>query len=293
MRLVIALGGNALLPKGSAGTAEAQRAAAAKALSRLSGIMKGHEVALTHGNGPQVGSLLIQQQSTRQVPGMPLDVLDAMTQGEIGYFIQGGLRVRSAALLTRVVVDGKDPAFSRPTKPVGPFYEKKPRARDGKQGTYVMDAGRGYRLVVPSPRALDIMEKEAVLLLMRSGFVVICGGGGGIPVTRDGKGAEAVIDKDDFSSLLASTVKADTLVFITSVDCAYRDFGKPSQKPLGRASAREMKRLAAGGEFAEGSMKPKVEAALRFLSKGGKRAVICSISNISLALKGKAGTAIE
>ncbi|HSB46593.1 MAG TPA: carbamate kinase [Candidatus Bilamarchaeum sp.] len=285
MRVVIALGGNALLPKGAAGTAAEQRKAAKSALRRLSGLLRSHEVALTHGNGPQVGSLLLQQHATRKVPEMPLDVLDAMTQGEIGYFMQGALPRKSAAVLTRVVVSEKDPAFRHPTKPVGPFYAKKPK------GKYVMDSGRGYRLVVPSPKALGILEKDAIITLMRAGFAVVCGGGGGIPVAKGGRGLEAVIDKDDFSSLLASTVKADLLVFITSVDCAYRDFSG-AKIPIRRARAAEMERLLRSGEFAEGSMKPKVEAAVRFARHGGK-AVICSIGNIREALAGKAGTAIS
>ncbi|MEW6723230.1 MAG: carbamate kinase [Candidatus Micrarchaeota archaeon] len=310
MRMVIALGGNALLPKGARGTAKEQRDAAGAAIRRLSRLFDRHEIALTHGNGPQVGSLLLQQHATAEVPEMPLDVLDAMTQGEIGYFIQSALPPKSAAILTRVIVDENDSAFRHPTKPVGPFYSAKPKTpgtgnrvaaatsppAPGTEGrireTYVMDAGRGYRLVVPSPKALGIMEKEAILSLMRSGFIVICGGGGGIPVTKKGKGVEAVIDKDDFSSLLASEVKADTLVFITSVDCVFRDFGKKGQSPIHASGMREMESLLGEGHFAEGSMKPKVEAALRFLEKGGKKAVICSIGNIREAMAGRAGTTI-
>ncbi|MEW6036346.1 MAG: carbamate kinase [Candidatus Micrarchaeota archaeon] len=296
MRIVVALGGNALLPKGARGTAQEQRQAANEALRRLSRVFARHEVALTHGNGPQVGSLLLQQHATKEVPEMPLDVLDAMTQGEIGYFIQSALPRNSAALLTRVIVDENDKAFKHPTKPVGPFYAAKPKTAKPGTGnrrpeTYVMDSGRGYRLVVPSPKAQGIMEKDAILVLMRSGFIVICGGGGGIPVTKDGAGAEAVIDKDDFSSLLACEVRADTLVFITSVDCAYRDFNK-GNLPIRKAGAAQMEELDKEGEFAEGSMGPKVRAALRFLRAGGKKAVICSIGNVSRALRGSAGTTI-
>ncbi|MFN7991035.1 MAG: carbamate kinase [Candidatus Micrarchaeia archaeon] len=288
MRIVIALGGNALLPKGAKGTASEQRKAAKEALGRLSSLLRGHQVALTHGNGPQVGSLLLQQRGTSVVPRMPLDVLDAMTQGEIGYFIQGALGKGSAALLTRVVVDSRDQAFRNPTKPVGPFYKTRPSSA----GRYVMDAGRGYRLVVPSPKAISIVEKDAILALLRSGFIVVCGGGGGIPVARDGTGLEAVIDKDDFSSLLASTIKADLLVFITSVSCVSLDFGKKTERPLGRASVAQMGRWLREGHFAEGSMKPKVEAAIRFIRRGGKKAVICSIEGIGSALSGGSGTVI-
>jgi carbamate kinase len=284
MRIVVALGGNALLPKGSKGTAEEQRRAAKAALRKLSPIFNSHEAALTHGNGPQVGSLLMQQHSTRSVPEMPLDVLDAMTQGEIGYFIQSALP-KSVALLTRVVVSEADHAFRRPTKPIGPFYRKKSKGM-------AMDSGRGYRLVVPSPRALEIIEKDAIISLMRSGYIVICGGGGGIPVTKSGKGVEAVIDKDDFSSLLASTIKADLLLFITSIDSAYTGFAG-SRKPIRKARLREIMRLNREGEFAEGSMKPKIEAAIRFIEKGGKKAIICSIENVRESLAGKSGTTLS
>ncbi len=277
MRIVVALGGNALLKKGA--TAKEQRSSAKAALDHLASVLDSHEVALTHGNGPQVGSLLLQQHATRKVPEMPLDVLDAMTQGEIGYFIQSSLPRKSAVLLTRALVDEKDPAFRNPTKPIGPFYKEK---HSGMR----MDSGRGYRLVVPSPEPLAILEKDAILSLMRSGFVVICGGGGGIPVSKTGKGVEAVIDKDRFSSLLASSVRADIIIFITSVDEVYSDFGKRSQKAIRKMYADERTR------FAEGSMGPKVESAIRFLKKGGKKAIICSIDNVQAALKGKAGTTI-
>jgi carbamate kinase len=285
MRIVIALGGNALLPKGTRGTAKQQLQAARAALGKLSRLLDDHQVALTHGNGPQVGSLLLQQHATRLVPEMPLDVLDAMTQGEIGYFMQSALRRRSAVLLTRALVDEKDPAFRHPTKPIGPFYDS---IQPGMH--MVMDAGRGYRLIVPSPEPLAILEKDAIVSLMRSGFVVICGGGGGIPVNKSGRGVEAVIDKDRFSSLLASSVGADLLVFITSVDAVYSDFGKKSQKAIGKTDVRTMRRMMP--HLAAGSMRPKVQSVIRFLDKGGKKVVICSIRNVARAIKGNAGTTI-
>jgi len=285
MRIVVALGGNALSPKGARGTAKEQRSSAHAALNHLASVLDSHQVAMTHGNGPQVGSLLLQQHATRRVPEMPLDVLDAMTQGEIGYFIQSALKRKSAVLLTRALVDEKDPAFDHPTKPIGPFYDK---IQPGMH--MVMDSGRGYRMVVPSPEPLAILEKDAILSLMRSGFVVICGGGGGIPVSKSGKGVEAVIDKDRFSSLLATALRADILVFITSVDAVYSDFGKKSQKAILGSHPREMKLMM--GDFAQGSMRPKVQSAIRFLEKGGKKAIICSIANVARAMKGKAGTTI-
>lgn len=291
MRIVIALGGNALLPKGT-GTAEDQLSAAKDALTRLSSLFDDRQIALTHGNGPQVGSLLLQQESTKKVPRMPLDVLDAMTQGEIGYFIQGSLPKRAAVLITRAVVDENDPAMEKPTKPVGPFYKSKPKS--AKPGTrYVFDSGRGYRLVVPSPKPTKILEKEAIITLLESGFLVVCGGGGGIPVSSEGRGIEAVIDKDNFSSLLASEIGAELLIFITSVPCAYRDFGTEKQQPIRNENASKMRQLLAEGHFAEGSMKPKVEAALDFLGRGGKKTIICSIRNIDEALAGKDGTIIR
>jgi carbamate kinase len=289
MRIVIALGGNALLPKGADGTAKAQLSAAKKAVFRLGDILERNEVVLTHGNGPQVGNLLIQQQATDEVAKMPLDVLDAMTQGEIGYYIASAIAttgLHSATLVTRVVVDPKDKAFRNPSKPIGPFYPT--AVRTGMR----MDAGRGYRLFVASPEPLKIREHDAISALLERGFVVIAVGGGGIPIKENGEGLEAVIDKDKATSLLASQIKADTLVFVTSVDSVCLDFGKKNQKALRKASVAEAKGFLKEGHFAEGSMKPKVESAIRFLEKGGKKSVICSIEGLQDALKGKAGTTI-
>lgn len=288
MRMVIAIGGNALLPKGSKGTAQAQMKAARAALRKLSKLMARHQVALTHGNGPQVGSLLLQQHATRKVPEMPLDVLDAMTQGEIGYFIVNSLPAKSAVILTRAVVEKNDRAFKNPSKPIGPFYN---RPLPGKN--MIMDSGRGYRVAVPSPMPKYVPEREAILCLMKAGFIVVCGGGGGIPILKDGRGVEAVIDKDNFSSLLASTLSADILIFVTSVDAACIRFGDKKQKEIRSESVQKMEELVEDGQFAEGSMRPKVEAALRFLNKGGKKALICSIANIEKAIAGRAGTTIR
>ncbi len=297
MRIVIALGGNALLPKGAKGTAEGQLVAAKSAISRLESLLKKDQVVLTHGNGPQVGNLLIQQQATSEVAPMPLDVLDAMTQGQIGYFIASAVSMtglHSATLITRVVVDPEDAAFKNPSKPIGPFYAEPPIAQNPQPGTrYSMDAGRGYRLFVASPEPLKIREHDAISVLLDNGFVVIAVGGGGIPISAHGGGLEAVIDKDRATSLLASEINADLLVFVTSVDAAYLDFGKTSQKALRALSAKDAAGHVAAGHFAEGSMKPKVEAALRFLQGGGKRVVICAIEEIEAALSGQAGTTIS
>jgi len=289
MRIIIALGGNALLPKGAKGTASEQLDFAKKAVAQLEPILKSNEVVLTHGNGPQVGNLLIQQRGTTEVTQMPLDVLDAMTQGEIGYFIASAISMtglHSATLITRVVVDPKDPAFRNPSKPIGPFYEK-PLTSAMK-----MDAGRGYRLYVASPRPLKIREHDAISALLERNFVVIAVGGGGIPIKKNGEGLEAVIDKDRATSLLASQIKGDLLVFVTSVDSVYLDFGKKSEKPISRMSVAQAQTHIKAKQFAEGSMKPKVESSLAFLRNGGKRVVICSIGDIREAMEGKAGTTI-
>ena len=294
-RIVIALGGNALLEKGKKGTAQEQLDAAKKAVLLIEPLLRKNQVVLTHGNGPQVGNLLLQEQSTKEVPEMPLDVLDAMTQGQIGYFIASAISMtglHSATLVTRVVVDPKDPAFKNPTKPIGPFYKTKPKTRDSGQ-RFAMDAGRGYRLVVPSPEPVKIRERDAIEACLDKGFVVIAVGGGGIPIKTNGEGVEAVIDKDKATSLLASQIKADMLVFVTSVDAVYLDFGQKSQRRLERMSLKDAKKYLKQNHFAEGSMKPKVESCIRYLETGGKKAIICSIDNIRKAMEGDAVTEIS
>lgn len=290
MRIVIALGGNALLPKGSDGTAGEQLLAAEKAIRQLAPILEKNRVVITHGNGPQVGNLLIQQNATDEVSGMPLDVLDAMTQGQVGYFIASAISktgLHSATLITRVVVDPSDPAFRNPSKPIGPFYGKP--VRKGMK----MDSNRGYRLFVASPKPVRIRESDAVAALLKRGFVVVAVGGGGIPIDKKGRGLEAVIDKDRAASLLAREIGAELLVFVTSVDCAYTGFGKKGQKAIRRMNFREAQRHIKENQFAEGSMKPKIESALTFLSDQKRaRVIICSIDNISDAFKGRAGTTL-
>ncbi len=290
MRTVIALGGNALLPKGAKGTADEQLEAAKEAVKKLQETIQENQVVLTHGNGPQVGNLLLQQQGTEEVPEMPLDVLGAMTQGQIGYFIASAISItglHSATLITRVVVDPEDKAFENPTKPIGPFYEKP--VRPGMK----MDAGRGYRLVVASPEPVKIREHDAISALLEKGFVVIAVGGGGIPIKKSGEGLEAVIDKDRATSLLASQIDAELLVFVTSVDSVYLNFGKENQKRIEHMTVEDAKKYIKEGHFAAGSMRPKVQSVIRFLEEGGKKAIICSIDNVDMALKGEAGTFIS
>jgi len=288
-RLVIALGGNALLEKGQKGTAEEQMKAAEKAIFALEDVFFENQVVLTHGNGPQVGNLLLQQEATDKVEKMPLDVLDAMTQGQIGYFIcraLSKLRLHSATLITRVVIDPEDPAFQNPSKPIGPFYDKP--VREGM----VEDAGRGYRLVVPSPMPVKIREHDAISALLEKGFTVTAVGGGGIPIKKTGQGVEAVIDKDRASSLLATQIDADTFLIVTSVDSVYLNFGKPEQKEISNITVEEAEKYVLEGHFAEGSMKPKIQSCIDFIKNGGKKAAICSMNNIRETLEGKSGTTI-
>lgn len=291
MSILISLGGNALLEKGGSGTVEEQRAALEKTFRYLAAIVEKENAVIVHGNGPQVGNLLIQQHATKKVPPMPLDVLDAMTQGQIGYLIQLVLlkytKKPVATLITQVVVSMKDPAFRHPTKPIGPFYKRK-IAPD-----MVLDAGRGYRKVVPSPKVVDVVEKEAILALLKAGFTVIAGGGGGIPIKIDGEGIEAVIDKDRLTAFIANYIKADAILFITSVDAVYLDFGKKGQRRIAKMSVTQAKEWLKKGQFEEGSMGPKIESAVAFLERcrNGK-VIICSIENVKSALKGKAGTEI-
>lgn len=295
MRIVIALGGNALLERGQEGTAKEQMKNVGRAIESLKEIIEHNEVVITHGNGPQVGNLLIQQNAAKEVAPMPLDVLDAMTQGQIGYFIQREIMQktnrRSVTLITRVVTDEDDPAFKNPTKPVGPFYKTKPRTT--KRGTkYIMDSGRGYRLVVPSPQPIKVLERKAIAPLLQFGLVVIAGGGGGIPIRGDGTGLAAVIDKDRCASLIAREIDAEILLIVTAVPGVYKNFGGKNQTLIKKMSITEAKTRMNANEFPEGSMKPKIEAAIEFIKSGGKKAIICGLENAGKALKGKNGTTI-
>jgi carbamate kinase len=295
MKIVLALGGNALLSKGQRGTADEQRGNVGKTCESIARIIEqGNELVITHGNGPQIGNLLIQQElSKKEVAEMPMDVCDAMTQGQLGYMIQSELEKVShrtvATLITQIVVDKNDPGFAKPSKPVGPFYEEK------ASEDMVLDAGRGWRKVVPSPIPLEVVEIEAIKSLLNAGIIVIAAGGGGIPVFRNGDrlaGIAAVIDKDRASSLIAKNIKANMLVIATSIDKVYLNFGKENQKGLDKISVSEAKKLVKEGHFAEGSMKPKVESCIDFVENGGWRAVICALEDIEQGIEGKAGTVI-
>ncbi|MDN7119826.1 carbamate kinase [Nocardioides sp. ChNu-153] len=295
MRALIALGGNAMTgPDGSA-TVEAQRAAIDVAADRIAELVAtGTDVVVTHGNGPQVGNLLVKNELTAHVvPMVPLDWCGAQTQGTLGYTLTSsldaaltrrGIDRRAAGLVTRTVVDAADPDFLAPSKPVGRFLPEEEAQRFVAEGQLWQDRGeKGWRRVVPSPQPREIVDAPAVVTLVEAGYVVVAAGGGGIPVLRaaDGSlsGVEAVIDKDLGAALLGAVVHADVLVIATDVDNAIIGYGTPQARPLGRVTASEMREIAAAGHFAAGSMGPKVEAALRFAESGGT-SVITSLDRI-------------
>ena len=309
-KLVIALGGNALQEAGKPATAQAQLEVVEKTSEYIADIVeRGYEVMVAHGNGPQVGRIVIQNEvASASTPAMPFDVCGAMSQGMIGYHIQQGLskvlRHRGinknvVTIVTQVVVDKDDPKFKAPSKPIGPFYtEEEAKAIAAEKGyTMKEDAGRGWRRVVASPLPVEIVELDAVKTLNDAGFVVVTVGGGGIPVVRneagDLEGVAAVIDKDLASEKLARDMDADALVILTAVEKVSINFKKPDQKDLDRMSAAEAKQYIKEGHFAPGSMLPKIEAALNFVgSKPGRIAIITSLDKAVDAIEGRAGTTI-
>jgi carbamate kinase len=294
--IVVALGGNAL----GSGTAADQLAALRETCAAIAPLVREGEVAVTHGNGPQVGNdLLRQERAADEVPPFPLYLAVAQTQAEIGAMIEaelsGAVRRAVACLITHVLVDADDDAFGRPTKPIGPFYsEERAHALEQERGwQLVEDAGRGYRRVVPSPRPLEIVELSSIQALLGAGSIAIACGGGGIPVvSRDGalKGVDAVIDKDRASALLAERLGAERLVILTEVPCVYRRYRKPNQEAVGELSAAEAEELLP--ELPEGSMRPKLEAAAAFARAGGET-LITSSTTLAEALEGRSGTTIH
>lgn len=309
MRVLLALGGNAMTgPDGSA-TPAAQIAAVTEAMGAASRLVAaGHEVVVTHGNGPQVGNLLVKNElAAHVVPPVPLDWCGAQTQGTLGFTILDSLDAALAAagtprpvaaLVTRTLVDREDPGFTHPTKPVGRYVDAEAAARMVEHGQVWEDRGeRGWRRVVASPEPLEVLDVPAARTLLDAGYVVVTAGGGGIPVVRDAdgtlRGVEAVIDKDLTAALLARSLGADVLVIATDVDHAAVGFGTPQQRDLGRVTLSELHDLAATGEFASGSMGPKVEAVSRFVAAGGPRGVITSLTHITDAVDGSFGTVVE
>ena len=310
-RIVIALGGNALQEAGKPATAESQLEVVEKTSEYIADIIEsGYDVVLAHGNGPQVGRIVLQNEYASAVtPAMPFDVCGAMSQGYIGYHMQQGLEKvlrarkngkRVVTVVTQVVVDKDDPKFKAPSKPIGPFYtEDEARKLEAEKGyTMKEDAGRGWRRVVASPMPVEIVELDAVKCLMNGGFIAITVGGGGIPVveTENGlRGVAAVIDKDRASALLARDVKADELIILTAVDRVCINFNKPDQQELPSMTLAEAEEYIGQKQFAPGSMLPKVQSCMEFVkgNTNGGVALITSLARAADALEGKPGTIIK
>ena len=307
MRIVIALGGNAMTSADGKARPEDQRSAIAQAAEPIADLVAaGHEVLLTHGNGPQVGNLLLKNElAATVVPPVPLDWCGAQTQATIGMLLlnaldgalaQRGVPTRTAALVSRTLVDAEDPAFTHPTKPIGRYLtheETLPLVEHGQQFVEVPD--RGWRRIVASPEPRECLDGASADSMLAAGYVVVCSGGGGIPtVRRDGglEGVEAVIDKDLTAALIAAHLKADALVIATDVEGAVENWGTPEARPIGEVTTQEMRRIAAEQGFAAGSMGPKVEAVTRFAESGHGTGVITSLARISDALAGTAGTRV-
>jgi carbamate kinase len=301
MRVVVALGGNALLKRGEPMTAENQRSNVRAAAPALAAVANEHELVLSHGNGPQVGLLALQAAAYTEVDPYPLDILGAQTEGMIGYVLEQELGnamppdAPLATILTMVQVDPSDPAFGDPTKFVGPIYPKdEAHAMAAQKGWVFKPDGDSWRRVVPSPEPVHIFEIRPIRWLLDHGVVVICAGGGGVPTMflpaaeTTLIGVEAVIDKDLASEMLAREVNADLFVMATDVESVYADWGTPQQRALGRVSADELR----AGAFPKGSMGPKVEAACRFVEATGRRAAIGSLNQIQQIVEGDAGTQV-
>ena len=304
---VIAFGGNAVDPTGNS-TAEEMKSHVQHACDCIVSLLQeGYRPVLTHGNGPQVGRLLIRMERTRNIlPPMPMDICVADTQAAIGYMIQQSLENKTreigmpcpvATIITQVEVDKDDPAFQNPTRPIGPFYTKEEaqRAQQETGWRMVEDANRGYRRVVASPKPVRIVEFQVIQKLVDAGIIAVTVGGGGIPVVRDKHGyagVDAVIDKDYASALLASELKANCFIILTGVDQVSLDFGKPTQREISRLTMEEARTHLADGQFPKGSMGPKIEAALQYLEKGGEEILITSMESLGAALRGETGTRI-
>ncbi|HCI29585.1 MAG TPA: carbamate kinase [Fervidobacterium sp.] len=304
---VVAIGGNAVNRPGEEATAENMMRNLSETTHYLAAMLDEYDIVITHGNGPQVGNILVQQDLSKHVvPPFPIDVNDAQTQGSLGYMIaltlgnelkKRNIKRQVAAVVTQIIVDKNDPAFQKPTKPVGPFYSKEEADKLAQEKGWIMkeDAGRGWRRVVPSPIPLDIVEKDVVKMLVEKDVIVIAAGGGGIPVTQANgtlKGIEAVIDKDRASSLLAKEIKADLLIILTGVEKVCINYKKPDQYEVDKLTLEEAKKLLNDGQFPSGSMGPKIEAAVDFVSSTKRECIITDMAVLDMALKGKTGTKI-
>ena len=301
--LLVAFGGNALIQKGQRGTAEEQFKNLRPTMRQIARLSRKYKIVITHGNGPQVGNLLLQQESCAEVPKMPLEIIGAMTQGQIGYMLESSLDTALmeigadqqqyfVTLITYVVVDGDDPGFINPTKPIGPFYT----AAEAKNRSYnLVKTDKGYRRVVASPRPLSIVERREIQKLVDMDFIVICCGGGGIPVIRKERkfrGVEAVIDKDRASAVLAQEINADIFIIASDIQGAAINWGKENQTFLDKISAAELNEHLESGQFPAGSMRPKVESIMAFHARTGNRGIICHLEDIERAVAGDAGTEV-
>jgi len=301
--MLIAFGGNALIKKGQKGTHKEQFINLKLPMRQIARLSRKYQIVITHGNGPQVGNLLLQQESCDQVPKMPLEIIGAMTQGQIGYMLESSLddalmeigvngEQHFVTLITYVVVDQNDPGFKNPTKPIGPSYNE---AEASKLPYTMVKTDKGFRRVVASPKPLAIVERREIKKLIEMDFIVICCGGGGIPVIRKERkfrGVEAVIDKDLASSILAREIKAAIFVIASDIAGAGINWGTSDQRILGKLSLSEMEQHVKAGQFPAGSMGPKVEAIMQFFKATGNRAVICNLEDIEKAIAGEAGTEI-
>lgn len=309
-RIVVALGGNALSENGKASAFEQQEVAKATASKLTSLILAGHEIVIVHGNGPQIGNIILHEEAinTKEVPTMPMDTCSAMSQGQIGYwlqnafynyFSQNNIRESISTIVTQVLVDENDPAFKNPTKPIGPFYdENKAKELAETKGISIKeDAGRGWRKVVPSPKPKAIVELDIIKALISSGKIVIAAGGGGIPVIeKDGSlvGIEAVIDKDFAAAILADAIDADILLILTAIDFVKINFNQPDEFNIKEINLVQAKQYIEGGHFAPGSMLPKIEASVQFVEKQKNRvAIISSLADPLASISGNIGTAIK
>lgn len=309
--IVIALGGNAISKPGLRGTIQEQVSSTIESMEHVAElVINGFDrILITHGNGPQVGAAILRSEiASKTVYPLPMDICVADTQGGMGYMIQQvltnclrkrGVKLPVVTAITQVQIDVHDPAFEDPTKPVGMFYNEQ-EAKElmaGRGWAMREDAGRGWRRVVPSPKPIRILEAEPIKAMFDKGYIVVAGGGGGIPVGLNRHnlfyGTEAVVDKDLTSALIAHEIGAEVLVIMTGVEYAYADFGGPNQRALTAVTAAEIGMHLEHGEFADGSMRPKIEACLSFLERGGKEAIITSIPNCLAALRGKTGTHIK
>ncbi len=305
--VLVAMGGHAFMQKGERGTIDDHERNAKEIAGLLFSLVeRDYHLVITHGNGPQVGNLLVQHELARnEVPELPLDVLVAMTEGSLGYILQqallNDLRQREqrryvVTVVTQVLVDEHDPAFQAPSKPIGPFLsrEEAERRRDQLGWKVTEDAGRGWRRIVPSPKPLKVLQRHMIRDAARAGHIVVACGGGGIPIKQEPDGSycgiEAVIDKDLTSAVLATNVGAELLVILTSVPKVYIHYGTPQQQALGAVTLDEIERLQGEGHFPPGNMGPKIEAVITFLKAGGRRALITNPESLPQAIDGRAGT---